>query len=65
MDSLIALFGSTHLCKSAFSQKEIIKSKYCSNMTDDHLKAYLMLATSTYCPDYATLTDSIQCKSSE
>ena len=44
---------------------KIIKSKNCSTMTDDYLEAFLRLATNSYCPDYATLSDSIQCKSLE
>lgn len=62
---LTALFGSTYLCESAFSHMKIIKSKYRSTMTDDHLEVCLRLAVSSYCPDYASLADSIQCKSSE
>ena len=63
--SLTALFGSTYLCESAFSHMKMIKSKYRSTMTDDHLEACLRLATSSYCPDYATLADSTRCRSSE
>ncbi|XP_073332444.1 GTPase IMAP family member 8-like [Pagrus major] len=44
---------------------KIIKSKYRSTMTDDHLEVCLRLAVSSYCPDYASLADSIQCKSSD
>ncbi len=62
---LTALFGSTYLCASAFSHMKIIKSKYRSTMTDDHLEVCLRMAISSYCPDYATLADSLQCKSSE
>lgn len=62
--SLTAMFGSTYLCESAFSHVKIIKSKYRSTLTDDHLEACLRLAISSYCPDYASLVDSIQCKSS-
>lgn len=62
--SLTAMFGSTYLCESAFSHMKIIKSKYCSTLTDDHLEACLRLAISSYIPDYASLVDSIQCKSS-
>ena len=58
--SLTALFGSTYLCQSAFSHMKIINSKFGSTMTDGHLEACLRLATSTYCPDYETLADSIQ-----
>ena len=38
--SLTALFGSTYLCESAFSHVTIIKSKYRSTITDDHLEVW-------------------------
>ena len=63
--SLTALFGSTYLCESAFSHMKIIKSKYRTTMTDDHLEVCLGMATSSLCPDYAILADSMQCKSSK
>ncbi|KAM4555068.1 general transcription factor II-I repeat domain-containing protein 2-like [Odontesthes bonariensis] len=62
--SLTALFGSTYLCESTFSHMKIIKSQYRSTMTDEHLEACLRLAVSSYRPDYASLADSMQCKSS-
>ena len=62
--SLTAFFGSTYSCESAFSHMKLIKSKYRSTLTDDHLEACLRLALSKDCPDYAALTDSIQCKQS-
>lgn len=64
IDCIVRLYLFT-VCESAFSHMKIIKSKYRSTMTDDHLEACLRLATSSYCPDYAALADSIQCKSSE
>lgn len=60
--NLTALFGSTYLCESAFSHMKIIKSKYRSTMTDDHLAACLRLATSSYTPDYEKLASSSQCQ---
>lgn len=63
--SLTALFVSTYLYESAFSHMKIIKSKYRSTMTDEHLEVCLRLAVSSYCPDYAPLADLIQCKSSK
>ncbi|XP_068121767.1 general transcription factor II-I repeat domain-containing protein 2A-like [Hyperolius riggenbachi] len=63
--SLTALFGSTYLCESAFSHMKIVKSKFRSTLTDEHLDVCLRLAISSYCPDYASLADSIQCKSSD
>eukprot|EP00106_Octopus_bimaculoides_P003084 XP_014770526.1 PREDICTED: general transcription factor II-I repeat domain-containing protein 2A-like [Octopus bimaculoides] len=63
--SLPALINSPYICESAFSHMKIIKSKYCSTMTDDHLEVCLRLATSSDCLDYPSMADSIQCKSSE
>ncbi|KAK1886934.1 Protein FAM200A [Dissostichus eleginoides] len=55
-----AYFGSTYLCKMAFSQMKIIKSKYRSRLTDRHLTDCLRLAVCSYEPDYKALTDSVQ-----
>lgn len=63
-ENLTALFGSTYLCESAFSHMKIIKSKYRSTMTDDHLAVCLRLALSSYCPDYERLASSSQCQKS-
>lgn len=63
--AMTALFGSAYLCESAFSRMKTIKSKYRSTMTDDHLEVFSRLAVSSYCPDYASLAASIQCKSSD
>ena len=46
---LLALFGSTNLCQSAFTYMKIIKCKYRSTMTDGHLEACLRLASSSFC----------------
>lgn len=62
--NVTALFGSTYLCESAFSHMKIIKSKYRTTLTDDHLAACLRLALSSYCPDYEKLAASSQCQKS-
>lgn len=53
-----------HLFDSVFSPLKVLRSVYYSTMSDDDLKLCLRLFTSIYSPDYATLDDSIQCKSS-
>ena len=58
--NLTVLFGSTNLCESAFLHIKIIKSKFRSTMTDDHLAACLRLATSSYTPDYEKLASYSQ-----
>uniref|UniRef100_A0AAY4B1F5 HAT C-terminal dimerisation domain-containing protein n=1 Tax=Denticeps clupeoides TaxID=299321 RepID=A0AAY4B1F5_9TELE len=60
--SLTALFGSTYFCESAFSHMKIIKCKYHSTHTE-HLEVCLRLAVSSYCPDYASLAESIHLQS--
>ena len=62
--NMSSLFGSTYLCESAFSHMKIIKSKYRTTLTDDHLAACLRLALSSYRPDYEKLADSSQCQKS-
>ncbi|XP_060799461.1 zinc finger BED domain-containing protein 5-like [Neoarius graeffei] len=59
--NMTSLFGSTYLCESAFSHMKIIKSKYRTTLTDDHLAACLRLALNSYCPDYEKLAASSQC----
>jgi len=62
--NLVAFFGSTYLCESAFSHMKIIKSKYRATLTDDHLECSLRSCLSTYIPNYKNLVDSIQCRAS-
>jgi hypothetical protein len=45
---LRAFFGSTYLCEAAFSQMKIIKSRYRSRLTDEHLKYCLHLCLSNF-----------------
>ena len=44
---ILSCFGSTYLCESVFSHMKIIKSRYRSVMTDQHLLACLRLATTS------------------
>ena len=59
---LLVYHLSSFLNKSTFFYIKFKKSKYHS---DDHLEACLRLATTSHCPDYTTLANLIQCKSSE
>ena len=59
---ILACFRSTYLRESVFSHIKIIKSRYRSIMTDQHLLACLRLATISYCPGYKKLALSSQCQ---
>lgn len=61
---LTSFFGSTYLCESAFSTMKIIKTKYRSRLTDDHLESSTRLAVSNYIPRYSRFVHSMQPKSS-
>lgn len=61
---LTALFGSTYLCESAFSEMKIIKSKYRNRLSDEHLNSCLRLALCNYVPSYEKYAVDMQCHSS-
>jgi len=53
-----------NLFESVFSHMKIIKSEYRSTMTDNHLVAWLYLATGCYTPDDAKIATLSQCPAS-
>jgi len=59
---ILSYFGSTYLCESVFSHMKIIKSRYRSVMTDQHLLACSRHATTSYCLHYEELPTSSQCQ---
>lgn len=61
---LTAFFGSTYLCEEAFSQMKIIKSRYRSRLTDEHLQYCLHLCLSNYEPSFSKLSQDMQCHAS-
>jgi hypothetical protein len=40
------VFGSTYICEQTFSRMKLIKSKFCTRMTNDHLHHCLCLSVS-------------------
>ncbi|XP_072377981.1 general transcription factor II-I repeat domain-containing protein 2-like [Diabrotica undecimpunctata] len=50
-----ALFCSTYLCKSTFSNMKLIKNKYRSRLTDEHLDSCIRLGITNYQPDIKKL----------
>ncbi|CAL9688304.1 unnamed protein product [Knipowitschia caucasica] len=59
-----ALFGSTYLCESAFSDMNAIKSKYRTRLTDQHLNDSIRVNLSSYTPQYSSLVEAMQCQPS-
>ncbi|CAB4062794.1 unnamed protein product [Lepeophtheirus salmonis] len=56
---IYVLFGSTYLCEVAFSDMNVIKSKFRTRLTDKHLNDSIRLNLSAYTPVYTSLVDSM------
>jgi len=57
-------FLSVCLCEEAFSQMMIIKSRYLSLFTEEHLKCCLHLCLSNYKPFSNKVSQVVQCRAS-
>ena len=51
-----AYFGFTNLCKMAFSQMKIMKSKYKSQLSNRHFTDWLRLSVYSYESNYKVIT---------
>lgn len=49
---LISYFGSTYLCESNFPSMNLLKSKFRSRITNEHLNDCMNLAITWYIPEY-------------
>ena len=59
-----ALFGSTYLCEAAFSDMNVMTSKYRTRLIDEHLNDSIRVNLRGYTPAYNSMVDSMQCQSS-
>ena len=62
--TISGLFGSTYLFEAAFSDMNVITSKFRTRLTDEHLNDCIRVNLSAYTPAYTSLVDSMQCQSS-
>ncbi|GAA6094463.1 SCAN domain-containing protein 3-like [Tachysurus ichikawai] len=49
------MFGSTYNCEAAFSTMNIIKTKYCSKLTNEHLHVCMRAALTPFKPRFKIL----------
>ena len=56
----LALFGSTYVCKSAFSKIKYLKNEYRTRLLDSNLESELRLMVSNETPDFASLSARMQ-----
>ena len=57
---MFVLFGSTYVCEQAFLVVKYNKSRHRSSLTDSHLSAILLIATSETIPDFTALVNAHQ-----
>lgn len=57
---MMAVFGSTYVCEQLFSKMNLVKNKYKSSLTDEHLESILRVATSSIQPDIDELVSQMQ-----
>jgi len=55
---LLSMFGTTYLCEKTFSSMKYVKNSYRTNMSDETLRALLMLGTSNLKPNFFTILSS-------
>lgn len=59
-----ALFSSTYLCESSFSNMKFIKNKYRNRLTDEHLDNCIRMAVSNYTANIKKIIDESECQPS-
>ncbi|XP_022908823.2 general transcription factor II-I repeat domain-containing protein 2-like [Onthophagus taurus] len=57
---LLSIFGSTYDVESLYSTMKLIKSKFRSQLTNQHLKELIRCSTTNYQPDFQKLTFTLQ-----
>ena len=57
---LISIFGTTYCCESLYSTMKFVKSKYRSQLTNQHLTELLRTALTNYTPNFKDLTKSLR-----
>jgi len=55
---LLSMFGSTYMCEQTFSRMKFVKNSLRTNLSDENLRALLMLGTSNLKPDFSTILSS-------
>ena len=59
--NVLTMFGSTYRCESAFSTMNIVKNKYRTRLTNEHLYQCLRLAITPFVPKFKVLATSTKC----
>lgn len=58
---ILTMFGSTYCCESAFSTMNVVKNKYRSGLTNEHLHQCVRLAITPFVPKFKVLATDTRC----
>nr|XP_033936614.1 general transcription factor II-I repeat domain-containing protein 2A-like [Pseudochaenichthys georgianus] len=58
---ILTMFGSTYRCESAFSTMNMVKNKYRSRLTNEHLHQCVRLAITPFVPKFKVLATDQRC----
>lgn len=56
-----ALFSSTYMCESSFSNMKVIKSKYRNRLKDEHLDNCIRMAVTNYSANVKKIIEESEC----
>ena len=57
---ILTMFGSTYSCEAAFSTMNIIKTKYRSRLTNEHLHMCMRMALTPFQPRFKVLAGEVR-----
>lgn len=58
---VLTMFGSTYSCESVFSTMNLVKTKYRSRMSNEHLHQCLRLAVTSFVPKFKDIAKNKKC----
>jgi oligoribonuclease NrnB/cAMP/cGMP phosphodiesterase (DHH superfamily) len=61
---MMSIFSSKYLCEQTFSKMKYVKSKYRTNLSDEHLQATLLIGTTKFDANYQDILKNKQFQTS-
>ncbi|XP_040278185.1 zinc finger BED domain-containing protein 5-like [Bufo bufo] len=59
---VLTMFGSTYTCESAFSTMNLVKNRYRTQITDEHLHQCVRMAVTPFVPNFKGLVKEKKCQ---
>ncbi|KAM9299122.1 zinc finger BED domain-containing protein 5-like [Gastrophryne carolinensis] len=58
---VLTMFGSTYTCESAFSTMNLVKNRYRTRITDEHLHQSVRMAVTSFVPNFKGMVKEKKC----